>query len=147
MTHDMLWQDSAPRGPARHGPARAAVESSLKAWRRLGFLLGPEDAARRRVIRDSADAVDAAHGALEEPRCQACGTPVKDAYRGSPHTLAYANSIHAQLLATVQPASGAAADPYTEDNADDELAAAIAAALSAGPDVPEADDPAPGDDV
>lgn len=136
MSDDLLPLELPATPRKRRGPAAAAVEATLKAWRAAGHLVGPEHAARRRVLRDSADAVDAAaatmHGA---PRCPTCRTVVTTAYSGSPGALAYANNIHAGLLSQLHP-DGAAGpvDPYSGESDDDDLAAAVAAALGGQPD-------------
>jgi hypothetical protein len=141
MTDDALPLElSAPRrARARAGAARSALEKTLRAWGDVGHLVGAGAAAARRVLRDSADAVDAAHGALEPPRCRACGAIVPDAYSGSPGGLAYANNIHAALLAAATPTTDGGPDPYAGGTDDDDLAAAVAAALAGTPA------PAPGD--
>lgn len=141
MTDDLLPLDlpAAPR--PKRGPARAAVEAALKAWRAAGHLKGPEDAARRRVLRDSADAVDAAAATMHgSPRCPTCRTVVTTAYAGSPGALAYANNIHAGLLAQLHPDGTAGpVDPYGSGEGDDDLAAAVAAALGGQPDAASVD--------
>lgn len=137
---DALPINVPPPPKRRTGPARAAVEATLKAWRSAGHLTEAAHAATRRVLRDSADAVDAAHLALEPPRCQSCGARVRDAVTASPGTLSFANNIHAQLLASLSPSAVAGPDPYADGTSDDDLAAAVAAALQGG-----APDTAPGD--
>ena len=134
MTDDALPLElAAPkRERARQGPARSAVERSLRSWAKAGHLVGDAFAAARRVLRDSADAVDAAHGALTPPRCSVCGSLVKDAYTGSPGGLAYANNLHAALVAAAAPATDGGPDPYSGETDDDDLAAAVASALSGG---------------
>ncbi len=126
----------------RRGPARAAVEHTLRAWAADEHLVGQAHAAERRVLRDSADAVDAAAGALEPPRCSACGAIVPDAYRGAPTQLSYANNIHAALLAAARPEHEGGRDPYGAAGSDDELDRAMAAALSEGPPPAAPGDPA-----
>lgn len=131
----------------RTGAARAALERTLRAWSESGHLIGAASTSARRVLRDGADAVDAAHGALERPACQVCGALVKDAYRGSPGGLAYANNLYAQLLTGATPAhDGAPTDPYAEVPDDADITAAIAAALTPRQPDPEALDPAPSHD-
>lgn len=138
-----MSQDQLPLPPAkapkrRTGAARAAVESALKAWREAGHLTTPADAARRRVLRDSADAVDAASATMHgRARCKVCGSADNDGYAGSPGGLAYANNIHAQLLASVQPAAAPTdADPYSGGPDADDFDTLAAAWLAS---------PAPGD--
>jgi hypothetical protein len=138
MADDLLPLDMGKAPKRKSGPARAAVEAALKAWREAGHLIGPADAARRRVLRDSADAVDAASSTMHgRARCKVCGSADNDGYAGSPGGLAYANNIHAQLLASVQPAAAPTdADPYSGGTDADDFDTLAAAWLSS---------PSPGD--
>jgi hypothetical protein len=138
--------DTASTRRRRTGPARAAVERSLTAWRKAGHMVGPEWAAAVRVLKDSADAVDAAARALDPPRCPSCRSLVPDAHQGSPYTLANANNVHAQLVAAAQPKDTDGDDDTFGDADDDALARAVAAAFGDGaPAAPPGD--AAGHDV
>lgn len=57
-------------GRRRTGRTAAAVELTIRAWRKAGTLDGPEHAATRSALRDAAAAVDASRDALDAARAR-----------------------------------------------------------------------------